>query len=123
MLPTMTVLTQFSQIGDTTSTITAQGRGYIHMQFRAGSAVSNPSVVLSTMSMTIALQAQLQGLNAAGSAVDNNMWADVQTWAVAVTESMPGRDYAYLNPEVGTAYRLLVKLFGSGICQARLWGD
>ena len=109
-----TVLTQFSQVSDLTSTITAVGRGYIHAQFRAGSAVSNPSVVLSTMSMTVALQARLAG-------GDNNMWADVQTWAVVVTESLPGRDYIYLNAPDPCDYRLYVKTFGSGICQALLW--
>ena len=110
-----TVLTQFSQASDVTSTLTARGRGYIHAQFRAGSAnVSNPSVVLSTMSMIIALQARMAG-------TDNNMWADVTTWAVAVTESLPGRDYAYLNAEPGMDYRLYVKQFASGICNARVW--
>lgn len=110
-----TILTQFSQISDLTSTINVTGRGYIHAQFRAGSAISNPSVVLSTMSMTIALQRRMLG-------GDDNMWADVQTWAVVVTESLPGRDYAYLSAEQTADYRLMVKLFGSGICLARLWG-
>jgi hypothetical protein len=110
----VTVLTQFSQVSDVTSTITTRGRGYIHMQFRVGSAISNPSVVLSTMSMTIALQTKLQG-------GDDNMWCDVQTWAVVGTESMRGTDYAYLVPESGVDARVLVKSFTSGICQARLW--
>ena len=110
----MTVLTQFSQVGDVTSALTTRGRGYIHAQFRAGSAISNPSVVLSTMSMTIALQLKLQG-------GDDNMWADVQTWAVAATESLAGRDLTYAVSEPGVDARLQVKIFGSGICQARVW--
>lgn len=85
------------------------------MQFRAGSAISDPSVVLSTMSMTIALQRKLLG-------GDDNMWADVQTWAVAATESLPGRDYVYETAEQTGDFRLYVKSFTSGICQARLWG-
>lgn len=114
-MPKYTVITQFSQASDVTSTVSVTGRGYVHAQFRAGSAISNPSVVLSTMSMTIALQRRmLDG--------DDNMWADVQTWAVAATESMAGRDYAYLNAEQEGEYRLYVKSFTSGICQARLWG-
>lgn len=110
----MTILTQFSQMSDVTSAVSCPGRGYIHAQFRAGSAVSNPSVVLSTMSMVIALQRAMLG-------GDNNMWCDVQTWAIAVTESMPGRDLAYLNAEQEGTYRLAVKSYGSGICQARVW--
>lgn len=110
----MTVLTQFSQASDVTSTISVTGRGYVHAQFRVGSAISNPSVVLSTMSMTIALQRQLLG-------GETNMWCDVQTWAVLATESMPGRDLAYLNAEQEGYYRLYVKDFQSGICQARVW--
>ncbi len=111
----MTILTQFSQASDVTSTISVAGRGYVHCQFRAGSAISNPSVVLSTMSMILALQRRVLG-------GDDNMWADVQTWAIAVTESLPGRDLAYLNAEQEGEYRLYVKNFGSGICQARVWG-
>jgi hypothetical protein len=110
----VTVLTQFSQAGDVTSALTTRGRGYIHAQFRAGSAISQPSVVLSTMSMTIALQAKVQG-------GDDNMWADVQTWAVVATESMAGRDLSYLVSEPGVDFRLFVKDFQSGICQARVW--
>lgn len=109
-----TIITQFSQVGDLTSTIVADGRGYIRMQFRVGSAISNPSVVLSTMSMTIALQAKMNG-------GDDNIWCDVQTWAVASTESMAGRDFAYLVAEHRSEFRVYVKSFTSGICQARLW--
>lgn len=114
-MPAYTILTQFSQASDVTSVVTVTGRGYVHAQFRAGSAISDASVVLSTMSMIIALQRKLIG-------GDDNMWADVQTWAVAVTESLPGRDLAYLSAEQEAEYRLYVKNFGSGICQARLWG-
>jgi hypothetical protein len=110
-----TILTQFSQISDVTSTINVPGRGYVHCQFRVGSAISNPSVVLSTMSMIIALQRELIG-------GESNMWADVETWTIALTESMPGRDLAYLNAEQDANYRLYVKHYGSGRCQARLWG-
>lgn len=115
-MPAYTILTQFSQASDATSWVRVPGRGYVHAQFKAGSAISNPSVVLSTMSMTIALQAKMLG-------GDDNMWADVQTWAVTVAESMPGRDLTYANGEHEIDYRLYVKNFQSGICQARLWGD
>lgn len=114
-MPAYTILTQFSQAGDVTSTVSVPARGYVRMQFRVGSAISNPSVVLSTMSMTVALQGRLLG-------GDNNMWADVQTWAIASTESLAGRDYVYQNVEEGSEYRVVVKSFTSGICQARLWG-
>jgi hypothetical protein len=67
------------------------------------------------MSMIVALQCRL-----AASGADDNMWTDVQTWAVAVTESLPGRDVSYFASEPGD-YRLYVKNFGSGICQARVW--
>lgn len=110
----VTVLTQFSQASDATSVLTTRGRGYIHAQFRAGSAVSSPSVVLSTMSMVIALQMRIPG-------DDNGAWCDVQTWAVAVTESMPGRDLSYFVSEPGLSARLAVKNYGSGLAQARLW--
>ncbi len=110
-----TVITQFSQASDVTSTLAVRGRGYVHAQFKAGSAISQPSVVLSTMSMIIALQTRL--INATS---DDNMWTDVQTWAVAVTESLPGRDISYFVAEPSD-FRLYVKNFGSGICQARVW--
>jgi hypothetical protein len=110
----VTIITQFSQAGDVTSALRTRGRGYIHAQFRAGSAISNPSVVLSTMSMIIALQTRMLG-------GDDNMWTDVQTWAVALTEPLAGRDLTYAISEPGIDVRLQVKSFGSGICQARLW--
>jgi len=113
--PQQTILTSFAAASALTSTINVAGRGYIHAQFRAGSAISNPSVVLSTMSMIIALQRELIG-------GEDNMWVDVQTWAVALTESLPGRDLVYLSAEQTANYRLYVKNYGSGICQARLWG-
>ena len=109
-----TILTQFSTLGDATSAITTKGRGYVHAQFRAGSAISNVSVVLSTMSMIIALQAKLLG-------GETNMWADIQTWTILVTESLPGRDLSYFVAEPGLDVRLAVKSLGSGICQARVW--
>jgi hypothetical protein len=111
-----TILTSFGQLGDATSAITPMGRGYLHVQFRAGEGLSNPSVVNSVMSMTVALQANMP-------AIDANAWADVQTWSVLLTEILPGRDFAYINPENGIAYRLFVKLYGSGRCLVRLWGD
>ena len=106
----ITILTQFSQVNDITSTIRTDGRCYLHAMFRVGSAVSAPTI--SAMSMTIALQAMIPG--------SDDLWCDVQTWSVASTESMSGRDLAYLNVEQMIDYRLKVKSFTSGICQARL---
>ena len=114
--PDQTILTSFEAASALTSTINVRGQGYVHAQFRVGSAISNPSVVLSTMSMVIALQRELIG-------GESNMWCDVTTWAIALTESMPGRDYVYLSAEQTANYRLYVKSYGSGICQARMWGD
>ena len=110
-----TILTSLGTLGSATSTISVPGRGYVHAQFRIGSAISNPSVVLSTASMTMALQRRLLG-------GETNMWADVQTWAVAPTESMAGRDLVYQTAEQEAEYQLILKSFTSGIVQARLWG-
>jgi len=106
-----TILTQFSQAGDMTSALRTRGRGYVHVQFRAGSAVSAPTI--SVFSMTMALQAKVPG--------SDELWCDVQTWAVAVTESMAGRDLSYLVAEPGVDVRLAVKNFQSGVCNGRVW--
>lgn len=111
----MTILTSLGTLGSATSTVHVTGRGYIHAQFRCGSAVSDPIVALSLLSATIALQRKMLG-------GDDNMWADVQTWAVVGTEIMPGRDFVYLTAEQEADFRLSIKSWTAGIIQARLWG-
>ena len=109
-----TILTSLGVLGAATSTLECRGRGYIHATFRAGSAAtSNPSVVASTASITVALQALIPGTT--------ECWADVQTWAIVPTEIVPGRDLAYFNPEINQAYRMYIKSYTSGYVQARLW--
>lgn len=106
-----TLLTSVQTAGEFTSTLTTKGRGYVHAQFRVGSAVSAPLV--STMSITMVLQAAIPGAD--------DLWCDVQTWAVALTEIMAGRDLSYFIGEHNVDFRLGVKLGGTNFCQARLW--
>lgn len=106
-----TLLTSVQTAGQFTSTLRTKGRGYVHGQFRVGSAVSAP--VISTMSVTMVLQAAIPGADA--------LWCDIQTWAVTLAESMSGRDISYEISEPGVDVRLGVKVGGTNFCQARLW--
>lgn len=112
MMPVQTILTSIGSAGLYTSAISVAARGMVHAQFRVGSAVSAPSV--SNMSMTVVLQAKIPG--------SDDLWTDSQTWAIAVAESMPGKDIDYQNGPEATEYRLGCKIYGSGIMQARLAG-
>jgi hypothetical protein len=107
----VTILTSFAAAGNKTSTISTRGRGYVHVQFRAGSAVSAPA--LSIMSLTMALQTKIPG--------SDELWCDAQTWSVVAAEIVPGRDYSHFVAESGIEARLIVKDWTAGICQGRIW--
>ena len=105
-----TILTQFSQAGDITSTLAVRGRGYIHMLVRVGSAVSAPTI--SNMSVTLALQGMIPG--------SDELWCDITTWSVVATDSMTSINEA-INSIRAQDMRVTAKSMDAGICQISLW--
>ena len=105
-----TILTSVGAVNVFTSALSTRQRGVLIAEFRVGSAVSAP--VISTMSMVMTLQKKIVG--------SDELWCDVQSWAIAVTEPMSGRHFKNETPEPGDFRLGCDASYGSGFCNAVL---